>query len=52
MVKDIMVKNVISIGKNDGISFAEDLMIRNSIGCLPIVNGKELIGIVTKTDFI
>jgi CBS domain-containing protein len=32
------------------IDEASDLMIRNDIGCLPIVKGKELIGIVTNKD--
>jgi len=50
--KNIMISNVITENKNADIKDAEALMIRNKIGCLPIVKDKELIGIVTKKDLI
>jgi CBS domain-containing protein len=50
LVEDIMIKNVLSAEGSMQIDEASDLMIRNDIGCLPIVKGKELIGIVTNKD--
>jgi len=49
-VKDIMVKEVISAKKSDKIEDAKMTMIQNSIGCLPVVKDKELIGIISKKD--
>ena len=33
-------------------SEAANLMVRNRIGCLPVVEGKTLVGIVTKDDLL
>lgn len=49
-VEDIMVKNVLTVHKDERINRAEELMIRNGIGCLPVAKGNKLVGIVTKND--
>lgn len=51
-VGDIMVKQVITTDKNSSIKDAETAMKNNNIGCLPVVKGEKLIGIVTKKDFL
>jgi CBS domain-containing protein len=50
MAKDIMVKKVISVGPETLIEDANKIMIKNNIGCLPVIDGDELIGIFTKND--
>ena len=52
MVKDIMVKNPSTIGPDATIVQAMKKMRDNQIGCLPVVKGKELIGIITEMDFL
>lgn len=52
-VKDIMTRNVISIGPDESITKAARLMLQNRISGLPVIdlNG-ELMGIVTEGDFL
>ncbi len=52
MVKDIMVKNPITISAGASIFEAMNTMRENKVGCLPVVDGKELIGIITEKDFL
>ena len=51
-VKDIMVKKPITIGPKATIVQAMSTMRDNRIGCLPVVQGDELIGIITEMDFL
>jgi CBS domain-containing protein len=50
IAKDIMVKKVISIDPETLIKDAKEIMIKNNIGCLPVIEGDELIGIFTRND--
>lgn len=50
IAKDIMVKKVISVDPDTLIEDAKEIMIKNEIGCLPVIDGDELIGILTKSD--
>lgn len=51
-VSDVMIKDVISIKQNANILEAINLMKQHGIGCLPVVEQNELIGLVTETDMI
>jgi CBS domain-containing protein len=52
-VKDIMTRNVISVGPDESIMKAARLMLQNRISGLPVVEKDgELIGIVTEGDFL
>ena len=51
-VKDIMAKNVVSIGVNDSVFEAAELMSSNRVGCLVILDGEVPIGIVTERDIV
>ncbi len=50
IAKDIMVKNIITVNSDTSIEEANIIMMRNKIGCLPILEFGELIGILTKKD--
>lgn len=54
IVGDIMAKDVKTISPNDSIADAADIMLREKIGCLPVVadGSKELIGILTESDYV
>jgi acetoin utilization protein AcuB len=49
-VKDVMTKRVIAVGEDCPLEEAARIMIDHKIGSLPIVRGKELVGIITETD--
>jgi CBS domain-containing protein len=51
-VKDIMTKDVVSIGVNNSVFEAAELMGSNQLGCLVILDGDVPIGIVTERDFV
>lgn len=49
-IRDVMVKDLVTINANTPISSAKCLMKAYGIGCLPIVHGDKLIGLITDTD--
>lgn len=49
---DIMTANPITVDVSDDVSTVSLLMIRHGISGLPVVRGKLLVGIVTKTDIV
>jgi len=51
-VDQIMHKDPITIGPESTIQEAMKLMKENRIGCLPVVQHDELIGLITESDFI
>ena len=51
-VKDIMTKNVVSIGVDNNVLEAAEIMSSNQLGCLVIINKELPIGIVTERDIV
>ena len=51
-VKEIMTYPVVTIPPDTSIAAAADMMITKGIGCLPVVENQQLIGMVTKTDLL
>lgn len=51
-VKDIMIEKPITVNPETSIVEAMHKMRNNHIGCLPVVKGKELVGIITEMDFL
>ena len=49
-VEKVMEKNVITVSENEVIEEAARIMADKSIGCLPVLNGSLLVGIITDTD--
>ncbi|MGI9544002.1 MAG: CBS domain-containing protein [Cyclobacteriaceae bacterium] len=52
LISDIMIKDPITIKSDANIDKALDAMVANRIGCLPVVEDKHLVGIVTETDLV
>jgi acetoin utilization protein AcuB len=50
MVKDVMTRKVRSVAEDTPIEEAARIMADNKIGGLPVMRGKEVIGIITETD--
>lgn len=51
-VKEIMVEKPITVKPETTIIEAMNLMRTHKVGCLPVVKGKELVGIITEMDFL
>jgi CBS domain-containing protein len=51
-VKEVMSEPAIIISPEATIQEAVRLMLEKKIGCLPVVQGHTLVGIVTETDFL
>jgi len=52
VVSDIMIKNPLVIDPDASIMDAMKVMRENKIGCLAVVKGKKLVGVITETDFL
>ncbi len=48
----VMSSPPITIGRDDSIKRAARVMAERKIGCLPVVQDEELVGIVTETDIL
>ncbi len=51
-IKDIMVKSVTTISPDTKLCEAVRLMMDKKIGCLPVVEGDHLVGLITETDIM
>ena len=51
-IKDIMVKTVTTISPDAKLCEAVRLMMNKKIGCLPVVEGAHLVGLITETDIM
>jgi acetoin utilization protein AcuB len=49
-VQEIMVKKVITVDESEVVEEAARIMADKSIGCLPVMRGALLVGIITDTD--
>jgi CBS domain-containing protein len=51
-IKEIMTEHVITISPDVSVKEAARVMIDKKIGCLPVVNGEKLVGLLTETDIL
>lgn len=51
-IKDIMVSQVITVSPETDLKDAVQLMVNKKIGCLPVVEGDTLVGLITETDIL
>jgi CBS domain-containing protein len=52
VIKDVMITDVHTIGPDATIADAARKMTEHKIGCLPVVDGDALVGIVTQSDLV
>lgn len=52
LVKEIMTKKVISLSAKDNFEKGLDIMTKNRIRHMPIMDGKKLIGMVSQGDLV
>ena len=51
-VRDVMVLNPVTVSPSTSSLEAIEIMRRHRVGCLPVVEGDQLVGIVTSYDFL
>ncbi|HJX16378.1 MAG TPA: CBS and ACT domain-containing protein [Candidatus Deferrimicrobiaceae bacterium] len=51
-VKQIMTRRVYTVSSNASVEEAALIMREKKIGCLPVVDGGKLVGILTETDIL
>lgn len=51
-IKELMIKDPFTIAPEATIIEAIDVMNTQKIGCLPVVNNKKLVGIITESNFL
>ena len=52
LLQDIMRTSVLTIGPEADITEAARVMLDEKIGCLLVVDGNQLVGILTEADFL
>jgi CBS domain-containing protein len=52
LVKEAMTTNPLVVAPDTAIAEAARIMTVNKIGCLPVVKGDVLVGILTESDFV
>jgi len=51
-LKDVMTKNVLTVGETATVKTAAELMSKNDIGCLVVMRRKKPVGIITERDVL
>ena len=52
VVKEVMSDTPITIAPHASVQEAARLMMEKKVGCLPVLEGSQLVGIVTETDML
>jgi CBS domain-containing protein/gamma-glutamylcysteine synthetase len=51
-IEDLMIRDPITVTPQTSIREAMDLMSKNKVGCLPVVNKGSLVGIITESNYL
>lgn len=51
-VQDVMTRKAETVAPEDDVREAGTLLLENKFSCLPVVNGVQLVGILTESDFV
>lgn len=51
-VGGIMIEQVTTAESGDDVAEAAQTMFEHKFGCLPVVEGRQLVGILTESDFV
>jgi len=51
-IKDVMVPKVVTVSPETELCEATKIMVEQKIGCLPVVEGERLVGLITETDIL
>lgn len=51
-VTEVMTSEPETVTSEEDLHAAGELMLENKFGCLPVVDGDQLVGILTESDFV
>ena len=51
-VEDAMSPTIVTIGADASVREAAERMLNHRVGCLPVVDGGELVGVITTSDLL
>ncbi|MBF0279704.1 MAG: CBS domain-containing protein [SAR324 cluster bacterium] len=51
-IVSVMKTDIVTVSEDLDLSSAIAILLENKYGCLPVVNGENLVGIVTAADFL
>lgn len=51
-VKNVMTDHVLTTTPDTPVNEAASVMVERKVGCLPVIQGDELVGILTEGDFV
>jgi acetoin utilization protein AcuB len=49
-VRDVASRELVHVGPDDHLEVAADTLLRHRIGCLPVIENGELVGVITESD--
>jgi acetoin utilization protein AcuB len=52
VIKEVMKSDPITIHPDATVKEAAQLMLQHKIGCLPVVEGDRMVGLITETDIL
>jgi CBS domain-containing membrane protein len=52
VLKEAMKTDVVTVTPSAPLSEAAKIMLEKKIGCLVVVEGKKIVGILTESDFV
>ena len=52
LVEDVMSRTIVTVGPETPLPHAAELMLRNSVGSLPVLECGRLVGILTRSDVL
>ena len=51
-VKTLMTTNLITVAPEDKLTVVKEIFEKNKIHHIPVVHGKDMVGLISKTDFV
>ena len=51
-IRELMTIEVDTVEPDESLQTAAEMLIDNKIGCLPVLEGERLVGILTESDFV
>ena len=51
-IREIMTTEVDTVEPDQSLREAAELLLENKVGCLPVVEGTHVVGILTESDFV
>jgi CBS domain-containing protein len=52
LVKEVMATGLLTASPDMPIAEAAQVMLHHKIGCLPVLDGERLVGLITEADFV